>query len=92
MSIMKSILTLKSISLNYDPSIKKSLSIKIEYYLLELYALKKYKTSYETSKEKVNADVRKLSKDNNTQIAKEIKALIILEFVSTKHKNIVKDL
>lgn len=89
---MKSILALKSISLNYNPSIQKSLSIKIEHYLLELYALKKYKTSYITSKEKVNADIRKISKENDTQIVKEIKALIILEFVSAKYKNSIKHL
>ena len=88
---MEKLLTQKSISLHYDSKTKNSMPIKIECYLLELYSQKKYKTSYAASKEKVNTDIRKLSKKNDTKRVKDIKALITMELVSSNIKNSVKN-
>ena len=55
---------------------------------LDAYSLKKYKTFYQDSKNKVNEDIRKLSDKYNTIIPKEITALLFAEMLPGKERKV----
>lgn len=61
-------------------------SKKIPLSALDAYALKKYKTFYESSKSKVRADIKQLSIKYNTIIPKDITVLLFSEMLPPKEK------
>ncbi len=61
--------------------------IKLNLYLLDAYALKKYGTSYVDSKSKVNDDIRKLSETKKTHKLSDMKLLITAELLGKQTKD-----
>jgi len=66
-------------------------NIKLEESLLDSYSLKKYNTFYEESKTEVNADIKALSEKYHTRTVRDIKMLIVAEFLPLKNKKILLD-
>ncbi len=60
---------------------------KIDTYLLDALALKRYKKPYAEVMKQVNKDVRNLSNIYNTYTVKDIRFLLILELLSPKDKH-----
>lgn len=73
-------------------SLANRFNIKLDEFYLDAYALKKYKTTYEESKTKVNADIKKLSEDFKTIKVRDIKMLLISELLPRKESDELKSL
>lgn len=58
---------------------------------LDAYSLKKYKTLYQASKTKVNADMKALSIKYQTIVPKDITMLLLAEMLSSQKKKIYLD-
>ena len=59
---------------------------------LDAYSLKKYKTLYQVSKTKVNADLKALSVKYSTIVPKDITMLLFAEMLLSKEKKIYLDI
>ncbi len=71
--------------------LQNKVSTKIDTYLLDSYALKKYKKLYSEVKLQVNQDIKNLSKDHNTVTLKDIRYLITLELLTKEQKSILSN-
>jgi len=79
---------LKIISINLA---RRTDSKKFPQSTLDAYSLKKYKTLYQASKTKVNADMKALSIKYQTIVPKDITMLLLAEMLSSQKKKIYLD-
>ena len=89
--IIKTLQQVTSIWLTTErKSNNKSIPIKIDNYLLDLYSLKTYKTLYVDSKDKVNEDIRNISRELDSTVVRSVKAHLIMSLVSSAIRKEVK--
>jgi hypothetical protein len=67
-------------------------NIKFDEFYLNAYSLKKYKTPYQDSKSKVNADIKKLSEQYKTVKMRDMKMLLLSELLPKKENQMLKSL